>query len=247
MGMIKSFDGVGLNVDELGAGQPLVLVHGFLSNARVNWQDYGTAQTLADAGFRVIMPDLRGHGRSEAPTDGAAYPPGVLARDLAHLIAALELHDYHLVGYSLGARTAARVVADGARPAKLILSGMGYEGLTHIAPRRDWFIETIQNRDQPPAGAGQARVIRFLASMKVSPEAAIGVMQSQVDVTPAELAAIRAPTLVLCGADDADNGSAQKLAAAIPTAHYQEIPGDHMSTITKPDFGAAIRDFLASS
>ena len=52
------------------------------------------------------------------------------------------------------------------------------------------------------------------------------------------------PTLVVCGSEDQDNGSAAELAVALPAATYAEIPGTHMSSITKPEFGEAIAQFL---
>jgi len=67
-------DGARLAYRELGDGRPVVLVHGFFSTAMVNWVRYGHAESLAARGFRVIMPDLRGHGDSAKPHDPAAYP-----------------------------------------------------------------------------------------------------------------------------------------------------------------------------
>jgi pimeloyl-ACP methyl ester carboxylesterase len=54
------------------------------------------------------------------------------------------------------------------------------------------------------------------------------------------------PTLVVCGAEDEDNGSGRELAAALPNAIFAEIAGTHMSSITKPEFGEAIAQFLSA-
>jgi pimeloyl-ACP methyl ester carboxylesterase len=86
-------------------------------------------RTIAAKGFRVIMPDLRAHGHSARPHDPAAYPPDVLMRDGFALIEHLGLTDYDLGGYSLGARTTVRMLANGAKPRRVILSGMGLTGL----------------------------------------------------------------------------------------------------------------------
>jgi hypothetical protein len=51
-------------------------------------------------------------------------------------------------------------------------------------------------------------------------------------------------TLVLCGRNDEDNGSAADLALELPNAALVQIPGNHMSAVTKPDFGAAIAAWL---
>jgi len=98
----QSFDGVSIGYRTLGdpAGWPTVMLHGFLASAESNWFLPGIAAAVAATGRRVIAPDLRGHGRSDAPSDPAAWPPDVLARDQEALVAHLHLKDYDLVGYS---------------------------------------------------------------------------------------------------------------------------------------------------
>ena len=59
------------------------------------------------------------------------------------------------------------------------------------------------------------------------------------------LKAFTMPTLVVCGSEDDDNGSAEELASALPRAVYREVPGTHMSSVTRPELGDAIADFLA--
>ena len=109
-------DGAKLAYHEMGEGRPLVLIHGFFSTALVNWVRYGHAAKIAARGYRVIMPDLRGHGASARPHDPAAYPPDVLADDGFALIEQLGLSDYDLGGYSLGGRTTLRMLVRGAAP-----------------------------------------------------------------------------------------------------------------------------------
>jgi pimeloyl-ACP methyl ester carboxylesterase len=65
-------------------------------------------------------------------------------------------------------------------------------------------------------------------------------------VTEADLAGVTMPTLVVAGAEDLDNGSAPTLAERLPDAHYVEVPGGHMSSVTKPELGAAIAAFLGA-
>jgi len=129
----------------------ILLLHGLFSSADTNWVRYGTARRLADAGYRVIMPDLRGHGQSPAPADPACWPPDVLAMDAEALIAHLALgRNLVLAGYSLGARTVVRLLARGARPRAAILAGMGLSGITDGRPRADWFIRMIEGRGSWP-------------------------------------------------------------------------------------------------
>ena len=112
----ESFDGVRLAWREMGEGRPVLLLHGFFSDAFTNWIRYGHAAAIAGRGFRVIMPDLRAHGESAKPHDAASYPPDVLSRDGMALVAHLGLTDYDLGGYSLGARTTARMLIKDANP-----------------------------------------------------------------------------------------------------------------------------------
>ena len=108
-------DGVRLAWREMGEGRPILLLHGLFSSAEVNWIKFGTAARVAREGYRVIMPDLRIHGSSEAPHDAAHYPPDVLVQDLQDLVAHLGLDAFDLGGFSLGARTSVRAVVSGMR------------------------------------------------------------------------------------------------------------------------------------
>ena len=130
-----SFDGTELEILRLGEGRAVVLLHGLFSDAQTNWIRFGHAQRLADAGFEAIMPDLRAHGDSARPHDPAAYPGDVLVRDAQALVAHLGLRDYDLGGFSLGSRTAVRCVLQGLEPRRLVLAGMGLEGLAGWARR----------------------------------------------------------------------------------------------------------------
>ena len=59
------------------------------------------------------------------------------------------------------------------------------------------------------------------------------------------LQAFTMPTLVVCGSEDEDNGSAEELADVLPNAVFREVPGTHMSSVTRPEFGQTIAEFLA--
>ena len=238
-------DGVGLVWHEVGEGRPVVLLHGLFSDADTNWIRFGHAAAIAARGFRVVMPDLRGHGESARPHQASAYPPDILARDGLALIAHLALEDYDLGGYSLGARTSVRMVVGGARPRRLIVSGMGLEGLLHTGARSAHFKAILEGLGSHERGSPQWMAEAFLKTTGGDPEALLPLLDSFVDTTEGELRAIAMPTLVLSGADDHDNGSAEALAATLAEGAYVEVPGNHMSAVTRPDLGKAIADFLA--
>jgi pimeloyl-ACP methyl ester carboxylesterase len=239
-----SFDGSQLAVHRKGTGRPVVMLHGLFSNAQMNWVKFGHAQKLVDAGFEVIMPDLRAHGDSASPHNSAAYPPDVLALDVAAVVEALGLTDFDLVGFSLGSRTAAGAVISGVRPRKLVLSGMGLEGLAGWARRAEFFIDAMDRFDEVKRGDPAFMAVSFMKTMKVDRVAARLLLQSVADTQPAHLAAITMPTMVLCGDKDQDNGSAPKLAKILPDAKYVEIPGTHMSSVTEGALGDALVAFL---
>lgn len=246
--IIDSFDGTRLSVTEMGSGPPVLLLHGLFSSAEVNWIRYGTARRITEAGYRLILPDLRGHGASEAPADPARWPADVLAMDAEHLVAALGLDrdpDLVIGGYSLGARTTARLLVRGRiRPRAAILAGMGLEGLTDGTRRAAWFIRMIEGRGGWEKGSGEYVAERFMTANVALPDCMVHLLNAQAD-TPAEvLAALDLPVLVVAGAEDLDNGSAPDLARLLPDGRLAEIPGTHMGSVTRPELAGAIRDFL---
>jgi len=238
-------DGVELAFHELGQGRPVVLLHGLFSSAQVNWIKFGHAAKLAAKGCRVIMPDLRAHGQSAAPHDPANYPDGILGRDLEEMVAHLGLTDYDLGGFSLGARTTLQGVGEGLRPRRAVLAGMGLEGLTGWLARKHFFIDAIANFDSASRGDKHWLAIQFMKTMKVDRVAAALLLPTFTDAHPEWLAAFTMPTLVLCGSEDEDNGSAPNLVAALPAATLAQVPGTHMSSVTRPEFGDALAAFLA--
>lgn len=244
-----SFDGTRLAWREVGreagGGHPVVLIHGFFSDASTNWIKYGHAATIAAAGFRVIMPDLRGHGSSARPHDAGSYPPDVLMRDGLALVGHLGLGDYDLAGYSLGGRTVVRMLANGATPRRVVVSGMGLAGILHTQGRGTYFQNVLTNLGSFPRGTSEWLTEAFLKTTGGDPLALLRVLETFVD-TPADvLAAIQQPVLVVNGIDDEDNGSGAALAAALPDGRFETIPGNHMSAVIKPELGTAIATFLA--
>lgn len=238
-------DGVSLAWHETGTGRPVLLLHGFFSDADTNWIKFGHAAAIAAKGFRVIMPDLRAHGESGKPHNPNAYPPDVLADDGLALIAHLGLTDYDLGGYSLGARTVVRMLVKGAAPGKVIVSGMGLEGLTNTGKRAAHFRNILTNLGSFEKGTPEWFAEAFLKTTGGDPLAFLGLIDSFVDTTEAEIGTINSTVLVLAGDADHDNGSHEALAALLPDAVHAEVPGNHMSVVTKSSFGQAIAEFLA--
>ena len=241
------YGGARLALHRMGEGaRPVVLVHGLFSNAEVNWVKFGHAAKLADAGFACLMPDLRAHGQSAAPHDPAAYPRDVLAQDLVALAAAEGLvpGSFDLVGFSLGARTVLRGVLAGLRPRRLVLGGMGLEGLLESRRRMAFYLDVLARFGTIPHGDPGFLAQAFIKTQGIDRVAARLLLEAGADTAREDLARITVPTAVVCGDDDADNGSAPALAAALPQARHVEVPGTHMGSVTRPELGEAIRDFL---
>ena len=245
-GYFEGLNGSRLAVHRMGTGRPLVLLHGLFSSAQVNWIKYGHAQTIADAGFEVIMPDLRAHGQSAAPVDPADYPHDVLVADLEALVRNLGLSDYDLGGFSLGARTALKAVLAGLTPRRLVLGGMGLEGLVKWGGRSDFFLDVIDRFGTIPRGDPAYLGQQFMKTMKIDPVAARLLLLSIEGVGVRDFAGVGMPTLVVCGAEDRDNGSPTALAEALPHGQFAEIPGTHMSCVLRPELGTEIAAFLAA-
>jgi len=240
-----SRDGQRLAWREVGKGRPVVLIHGYFSDAVTNWIRYGHAALIAAKGFRVIMPDMRAHGDSAKPHDAAAYPPDILAQDGEDLIAHLGLGDYDLGGYSLGARTTVRMLARGAKPGRAVISGMGLSGITDTAHRASHFRHVLTHLGEHERGSPAWFAEAFLKTTGGDPVALLGILDTFVDTPRETLTSFAMPVLVASGREDSDNGSAKDLATVLPDGHYAAVPGNHMSAVVKPELGMAIAEFFA--
>ena len=114
----ENSDNIELYYEDHGSGQPVVLIHGYpLSGA--SWEKQVPA--LLEAGYRVITYDRRGFGKSSQPTTGYNY--NTFAEDLHKLVTHLKLHDFTLVGFSMGGGEVARYIGK-----------YGSKGVSNTAP-----------------------------------------------------------------------------------------------------------------
>lgn len=222
----------------------MILIHGFISTATVNWIRYGHAARIAAKGYRVIMPDLRGHGDSAKPHDAAAYPPDVLVHDAFSLLETLGLDDYDLGGYSLGGRTVVRMLVSGAAPGRAIVAGMGLEGVVDTAERDARFRHVLNHLGTFRRGSREWTIDAFLNTVGGDPVALLHLLESSVDTPREALTRIETPTLVVLGAEDQGHGSGEALAAILQRGRYAVVPGNHMNAVIKPELGRAMAEFL---
>jgi pimeloyl-ACP methyl ester carboxylesterase len=95
--------GVGINYEVTGEGRPVVLLHGFPDSGRL-WRHQVGA--LADAGFKVIVPDMRGYGASDKPAEIEAYNILFLVADIGAVLDDAAVETAHVVGHDWGAAVA---------------------------------------------------------------------------------------------------------------------------------------------
>lgn len=240
-------DGLRLAYRELGQGRPLVLLHGYLATAQAAWIKSGIAPAIAGHGYRVIMPDMRGHGDSARPHDPAAYPPDVLADDGLLLVEQLGLTGYDLGGYSLGGRTVIRMLARGAAPGRAVVGGQGLEAVLHTAGRGGGFRHLLSSFGTFEPGSPEQAIEDRLKAAGADPGALVNIPDTFASTSPEELAAIMVPVLVLTGAEDGHDETAAALADALPGGQYLRLPGNHYSAVITPEFTAAVTGFLDSS
>jgi pimeloyl-ACP methyl ester carboxylesterase len=240
-------DGVELACREAGSGRPLVLLHGFMGTGS-HMLGRGGVGGLAEQGYRVIMPDFRGHGDSAKPHDPAAYPPDVLADDGLALVEHLGLGagDYDLGGYSLGGRIVVRMLARGAKPGRAIVAGQGLAkvsgpqggGLNHRV------LTALVGGVAIEPGSPDARIAYWISELGADPVALLHVLNSLVPTPEDALRQIATPALVAIGEQD-ERSDADELAALLRDARFVRVPGDHGSAFAAPELTAAIAAFLA--
>jgi pimeloyl-ACP methyl ester carboxylesterase len=231
-----------------GEGEPIVLVHGFASNAAVNWVHPGWFTFLKDAGRRVIALDNRGHGASTKLYDPAAYHSALMAGDVAALLDHLDLGRADVMGYSMGARIIAFLALQNPqRLRSAIFGGLGSHLVDGIGVPDD-VAEALEAPSPAAVSDPRARMFRVFAEQTQSDLRALAACArgSRQTLTRAQVGTIRVPALVALGSKDVIGGSAAELAALLPAGQALEIPGrDHMTAVGDKVFKQGVSTFLA--
>jgi len=229
-----------------GEGEPIVLIHGFASNAAVNWVQPGWLTALK--GRRVIALDNRGHGASTKLYDPAAYHSSVMAGDVAALLDHLEVGRADVMGYSMGARIAAFLALQNPqRVRSVIFGGLGSHLIDGIGVP-EGVAEALEAPSAAAISDPRIRLFRVFAEQTKSDLRALAacLRGSRQRLARAEIATIRMPALVALGAQDAIGGSAVELANLLPAGEALDIPGrDHMTAVGDKVFKQGVARFLA--
>jgi pimeloyl-ACP methyl ester carboxylesterase len=243
-----SSDGVEIAYLDEGSGDPVLLIHGFASNATVNWVDTGWVRTLTQAGYRAIAIDNRGHGKSAKLHDPKDYGGPLMAEDARRLLDHLGLQRADVMGYSMGARiTAFLTINHPERVRSAILAGLGINmvrGMAGTGP----IAHALEAASIDDVTNPTARTFRAFAEQTKSDLKALAacIRSSRDPITPEALGTIRAPVLVAVGTHDVIGGSPQELAKLIPGAEALEITDrDHMKAVGDRVYKDGVLAFLA--
>ena len=241
-------DGVDIAYLDEGTGDPMVLIHGFASNAQVNWVDTGWVRELVRAGRRVIAIDNRGHGRSEKLHDPSLYGGPTMAEDARRLLDHLSIQQADVMGYSMGARiTAFLALAHPQRVRSAIFAGLGGNMVRPMAGTGP-IAAALEAPSIDDVTNATARTFRAFAEQTRSDLKALAacIRSSRDPLTPEALATLTCPVLVAVGSDDVIGGKPEALAKLIPGAEAFVIEGrDHMKAVGDRSYKEAVLAFLA--
>jgi pimeloyl-ACP methyl ester carboxylesterase len=247
---VQKFNSAGVEIAFLDSreGHPTLLIHGFGSNAEVNWVSTGWVRDLQAVGRRVIALDNRGHGKSGKPHDPAAYEARIMAEDARRLLDHLGVARADVIGYSMGARLAANLaLAHSERVRRAVFSGLG-DAMVHGIGGAEAIAAALRAPSLNDVSDPRARAYRIFAEQTNSDREALAacILGSRRRLTEAEVGKIAVPVLVAVGTDDDVAGSAEALAALIPDAEAFAIPGrDHMKAVGDKRHKEAAITFLA--
>ena len=267
MPRFTSFDGVEIAYQAWGMGAdadatpaapatqlPLVVLHhGFIADANLNWVGPGVVAALLHAGRRVVALDARGHGASGKSHDPGAYGEEKMAADLRRLFDLCGAQQIDVVGYSMGAVVSLLTASQDTRVRRLVVGGVGgglaeQGGLSARAGARGAIAAALRAADT--AGIQDPVAVRFRTladrvGYGESDRAALAACAEAAFTSTIAFGQITAPTLVLVGDADPIAARPEVLAGAIPQAQLRVIAGDHLSAVINPEFAAAIVEFLA--
>jgi pimeloyl-ACP methyl ester carboxylesterase len=242
--------GVRIHYETAGAGEPLVLVHGYTASADTNWRRTGWLSALSSH-YRLIVPDLRGHGLSEKPHSSSDYSLPLLAGDVLSCMDAERVTSARVFGYSMGGMITLELLLNHpSRVAAAVIGGMGSRWPDR-GERRQRMRYTEPGA--PPAPPRRRRSLGFFASYlrHYDPLAmrAVwhGVFRGNPPVDGDRLGEIHVPVLVVAGMRDGLYPGAKELAEHIPGARFVGLSErGHLAAIGDPRFKQAVLEFFAA-
>lgn len=242
--------GVRISYKVIGSGPPLVLIHGYTASGYSNWIASGWAEYLAGRNT-LLIPDLRGHGRSEKPYSAERYSLPAMASDVLAVMDAEGVQRPALVGYSMGGLvTMELLLKHPERVSAAVIGGMG----SYFPKNRGRFSLERQHKRSEAPRRPLGQQVRFLAGYvsRFDPLAidAVyrGVFKNGRPLDLDGLTRITRPVLVAAGTLDPFFEPAKALAGIIPGAKFVPLPYEgHISAVRSPRFKEEVAKFLAGA
>jgi pimeloyl-ACP methyl ester carboxylesterase len=240
-------NGVEIAYEVWGEGSPILLIHGFASNAFVNWRDTHWVKVLNEAGHKVIAIDNRGHGQSEKLYDSALYSAPIMADDAVRLLDHLQIAEVDIMGYSMGARISAFVAMNyPSRVRRAVFAGLASRMITGVGGAEEiaLALEVPSAADVADRGA---RGFRLFADQTKSDRRALAacIRSSRVKIKETALSTISLPVLVIAGELDDVAGDVGGLTQFIPNSKGVTLLNrNHMNAVGDRGFKDAVVEFL---
>jgi pimeloyl-ACP methyl ester carboxylesterase len=257
-----SFDSAGVKIHYTveGQGEPVILIHGFIANANLQWRAPGIIKELAKH-YQVIALDNRGHGLSDKPHGAEKY--GVqMVEDVIRLMDHLRIQKAHVVGYSLGAFITGKLMTlhpDRVRSATLggaaFYRGTISEPLEQIATALENgqgvepLLAALTPEGEPKPGPEQIKALNQIVLAFNDPKALAAVARGmkELSVPDDALRNNKVPALVLIGDKDPLKAGVEPLRKARPDIGVHYLDGaTHMDAFTRPEFTKKLLEFLKS-
>jgi pimeloyl-ACP methyl ester carboxylesterase len=263
------FDANGVKIRYVteGKGEAVVLIHGWMGDSSMWGRDRsGNTKLKAADGFQVIALDCRGHGKSDKPHDPEKYGPE-MAADVVRLLDHLKIDKAHLVGYSSGAFIAGKVAATHPERVRSVIYGGQAPVIAEKMKESDFsecetfakavdegkdlgsYIMAIMPAGRPKPTEEQAKAMaKFMFHGKdVKAFALAGRSFKNLAVPAEQLKKCQAPILFIHGGNESAHVK-NRVVMVHKLLGRGEVKiiegGDHMTTLAKPEFGAAILEFL---
>ena len=264
----KYFDAarVRLRYVDHGTGEPVVLVHGYGNTADI-WADNRIVKDLS-RNYRVIVFDLRGHGKSDKPHDPARYGRE-MTLDVVRLLDHLGIQRAHIVGYSLGGHLVSQLLT--LHPERFLsatlIAGAGRFDWSDLRARQAEAVASDRERecisrsllfrlappDEPRPSEDSLKVLsaKCFADTTQDRFALAAVIRSNADqaITPAATAAVTVPTLGIVGSDDPEKAGLEALVRIRPSVKSVVVEGathgGSRGILGRPELLAALRAFFS--
>jgi pimeloyl-ACP methyl ester carboxylesterase len=242
--------GITIAFDDLGSGdgRPMLLVHGFSSNRKENWERLGWYGAFERKRVRYVAMDCRGHGESAKPHDPLSYSRAAMAQDVLSLADHLGIERFHLMGYSMGSRIAlAACLSKPERIATLTLGGVGTRLLNPEERPGNPMAAAMEAADPESISEPMLKSFRRFADEQGEDRLALAALTRAPDVPfeTSQFRDLKVPVLVVAGARDELAGDPEPLAQAFADGRAIVLPGcDHFSAIPHGLYKATVFDFL---